>query len=559
MHLDRNYPRPQLVRKHWQTLDGIWQFAMSEDVPRNFPLQILVPFCPQSKASGLQIKAEPVIWYRRIFTLSDYDKNKRTLLHFGAVDYACTVWINGQEAGSHLGGFCPFTFDITAYLLDGENEIVVRATDETDACDAPRGKQVQNPKGIWYTPVSGIWQTVWLEQLPLQAICNLKITPTLSSVMLEVDCEETLLATIFEDETPIVSHSFKKQAEIAIPTPKLWSPEQPFLYRVILTSAHDTVESYFGLRTFAMQEVADTPRLLLNGKPYFQKGLLDQGYWPDGLYTAPSDEDLCSDIEKAKALGFNMLRKHIKVEPARWYYHCDRLGMLVWQDMPSGATYPGDFTAVALPNIGIHVQDTGEKAYKRFHRQSETGRKQFIKELKDMVQTLYNAPCICMWVPFNEGWGQFDSANTTSLLWALDPTRTVDSASGWHDQGAGDVKSVHKYIFKVKPPRKQDARAYCLTEYGGYSQVLPEHAWDAEKSFGYRMYPTKKALTDAYRLLHETQIIPLLQHGLCAVIYTQLTDVELEVNGLFTYDRAVCKIDADTVRQINEKLVLLDC
>lgn len=296
-----------------------------------------------------------------------------------------------------------------------------------------------------------------------------------------------------------------------------------------------------------------TPYFLLNGRPYFQKGLLDQGYWPDGLYTAPSDEALRRDIEQAKALGFNMLRQAIsRWNPPGGITIVTRWACWYGRICPAGAAYPGDLLAVALPNIGVQVSD---KKHKRFKRENTAARLQFTKELKEMVEALTDAVCICTWVPFNEGWGQFDAAAATALLWTLDPTRPVDHASGWHDQGAGDYKSIHKYIFKVRPPHP-DGRAFALTEYGGYSQVLDGHVWDKENSFGYRMYPDKAALTAAYRKLHEEQILPLLKKGLCVSIYTQLTDVELEVNGLFTYDRAVCKLDEAVVKEINQKLVL---
>ena len=443
-----------------------------------------------------------------------------------------------------------------------ENELTVAVTDDTDKGDAPRGKQVLHPKGIWYTAVTGIWQTVWLEQVDSAHFTSVHFIPSLDSVEVFVQTSESgsVCMEVLEEDSCITAHTITAGGSqtVSFEAPRLWTPEQPFLYRVRLSLLRagretDRVESYFGLRTFAVQpDENGTPYFLLNGRPYFQKGLLDQGYWPDGLYTAPSDEALRRDIEQAKALGFNMLRKHIKVEPARWYYHCDTMGMLVWQDMPSGAAYPGDLLAVALPNIGVQVSD---KKHKRFKRENTAARLQFTKELKEMVEALTDAVCICTWVPFNEGWGQFDAAAATALLWTLDPTRPVDHASGWHDQGAGDYKSIHKYIFKVRPPHP-DGRAFALTEYGGYSQVLDGHVWDKENSFGYRMYPDKAALTAAYRKLHEEQILPLLKKGLCVSIYTQLTDVELEVNGLFTYDRAVCKLDEAVVKEINQKLVL---
>ena len=560
------YPRPQMVRAQWQNLNGLWQYAVTEspEQPAVWQGGIRVPFAPESALSGVEKPVLPgqTLWYFRTFSINGYDAAKRTLLHFGAVDYACTVFVNGREAGGHTGGYCQFTLDITSFVRAAENELTVAVTDDTDKGDAPRGKQVLHPKGIWYTAVTGIWQTVWLEQVDSAHFTSVHFIPSLDSVEVFVQTSESgsVCMEVLEEDSCITAHTFTAGGSqtVSFEAPRLWTPEQPFLYRVRLSLLRagretDRVESYFGLRTFAVQpDENGTPYFLLNGRPYFQKGLLDQGYWPDGLYTAPSDEALRRDIEQAKALGFNMLRKHIKVEPARWYYHCDTMGMLVWQDMPSGAAYPGDLLAVALPNIGVQVSD---KKHKRFKRENTAARLQFTKELKEMVEALTDAVCICTWVPFNEGWGQFDAAAATALLWTLDPTRPVDHASGWHDQGAGDYKSIHKYIFKVRPPHP-DGRAFALTEYGGYSQVLDGHVWDKENSFGYRMYPDKAALTAAYRKLHEEQILPLLKKGLCVSIYTQLTDVELEVNGLFTYDRAVCKLDEAVVKEINQKLVL---
>lgn len=560
------YPRPQMVRAQWQNLNGLWQYAVTEspEQPAVWQGGIRVPFAPESALSGVEKPVLPgqTLWYFRTFSINGYDAAKRTLLHFGAVDYACTVFVNGREAGGHTGGYCPFALDITSFVRAAENELTVAVTDDTDKGDAPRGKQVLHPKGIWYTAVTGIWQTVWLEQVDSAHFTSVHFIPSLDSVEVFVQASESgsVCMEVLEEDSCITAHTFTAGGSqtVSFEAPRLWTPEQPFLYRVRLSLLRagretDRVESYFGLRTFAVQpDENGTPYFLLNGRPYFQKGLLDQGYWPDGLYTAPSDEALRRDIEQAKALGFNMLRKHIKVEPARWYYHCDTMGMLVWQDMPSGAAYPGDLLAVALPNIGVQVSD---KKHKRFKRENTAARLQFTKELKEMVEALTDAVCICTWVPFNEGWGQFDAAAATALLWTLDPTRPVDHASGWHDQGAGDYKSIHKYIFKVRPPHP-DGRAFALTEYGGYSQVLDGHVWDKENSFGYRMYPDKAALTAAYRKLHEEQILPLLKKGLCVSIYTQLTDVELEVNGLFTYDRAVCKLDEAVVKEINQKLVL---
>lgn len=554
-----------MARTAWQNLNGVWHYAICERGQTPMAQDdILVPFAPESALSGVQKAVLPgqQLWYSRTFTIENYDADKRTLLHFGAVDHRCTVMVNGGGSFCHEGGYCPFFFDITDHVHEGENEIVVCVTDDTDQGSAPRGKQVLQPQGIWYTAVTGIWQTVWLEQVGALHIEAVHYQPALDHVEISVEATGSALVNldVFAAGTLLGSYTFPTSAEqrVDFEVPHLWTPEDPFLYDVRLGLIHsgkevDCVTGYFGLRTFSVQEDAHgMPRFLLNGKPYFQRGLLDQGYWPDGLYTAPSDEALCSDIRRAKALGFNMLRKHIKVEPARWYYHCDRLGMLVWQDMPSGGPYPGNQVAVVLPNLGIHVSD---RNYKRFRREDAAARAQFTAELREMVDALRDTVCISTWVTFNEGWGQFDAAAATGMLWQMDPTRPVDHASGWHDQGAGDYKSVHKYIVKVRAPRP-DGRVFALTEFGGYSQVLDGHVWDKEKSFGYRMYPDKQALTAAYRKLHEQQIFPLLQKGLCVTIYTQLTDVELEVNGLFTYDRAVCKLDEETVQEINKKLVL---
>lgn len=560
------YPRPQLQRECWQNLNGSWDYAITDDdsIPSSFSGKILVPFAAESLLSGVQKPVLPgeFLWYFRSFTIAHFDPQKRTLLHFGAVDRSCTVFINEKCAGGHTGGYAPFTLDITDFVTERENTILVKVTDNTDACDAPRGKQVLSPEGIWYTAVTGIWQTVWLEQISPAYFTAVHFNTELDSVKISVQTSQlgTVHAAVFEKDRKIGELDFTSEdaGTMHFEQPHLWTPEDPFLYTLELTltteeNKTDSIKSYFGLRTFKVKtDENGTACFYLNDKPYFQKGLLDQGYWPDGLYTAPNDEALRQDIANAKELGFNMLRKHIKVEPARWYYYCDTLGMLVWQDMPSGAQYPGKTVAVALPNLGIHVSDHN---YKRFKRTDPNGRKEFIQELTEIVNTLKDAVCISTWVPFNEGWGQFDSALATDLLWKLDSSRPVDSASGWHDQGAGDYKSQHTYIVKIRPQRSR-GRAYALTEYGGYSQIVPEHCWDEKKSFGYKMYPDRAALTEAYRRLHEEQVFPLLKKGLCVSIYTQLTDVELEVNGMYTYDRAVCKLDKEVVKSINEKLVI---
>lgn len=557
------YPRPQMARTAWQNLNGTWRYAIL-DTAQGSPSadawqgDIVVPFAPESALSGVQraVLPEQTLWYSRTFTIENYDADKVTLLQFGAVDYACAVYVNGRPAGTHEGGYCPFTFDITELVTAGENTIIVSVTDATDKGDMPRGKQVLEPKGIWYTAVTGIWQTVWLEQVPRAYIAALRITPALDSVAITPVCTEDMEVSLaLYDGEECVARAVGAsgaRVELHVEQPKQWTPETPFLYRLTLSAGQDTVESYCGLRTFGMGKTAQgAPCFLLNGKPYFQKGVLDQGYWPDGLYTAPGDDALCFDIAVARELGFNMLRKHIKVEPARWYYHCARLGMLVWQDMPCGGAYIGDFLAVSLPNLNIHVNDEN---YKRFKRENSAGREAFSAELHEMQDALYNTVSVCTWVPFNEGWGQFDADKVTQSMRAIDKTRLIDHASGWHDQHVGDYRSIHKYILKVRAPRGKDDRIFALTEYGGYSQVLPEHVWDEGKSFGYRMYKTKQALTDAFTRLHQEQIIPLIEKGLAATVYTQLTDVELEVNGVLSYDRRICKLDGAAVRAVNAAL-----
>lgn len=559
------YPRPQLQRKNWQCLNGVWDYAVtkSAECPTVWQGEIVVPFCPESALSGVQRAVVPgdFLWYRRHFTVESYRPLLHTLLHFGAVDHTCQIFVNGKKAGAHFGGYTPFELDVTPYITAGENELTVCVTDATDRGDAPRGKQVLAPKGIWYTAVTGIWQTVWLEQVAENHIHALRILPSLDSVCITPVCAGSgnVILEIYEEDAVVFAGTVPLNAEehVCFSAPRLWTPETPFLYRLVATMTlggkmTDRVESYFGLRTFGLAKDAQgVPRLLLNGKPYFQRGVLDQGYWPDGLYTAPSDEALCSDILLAKRLGFNLLRKHMKVEPARWYYHCDRLGMLVWQDMPSGGAYPGDWLCVALPNLGVQVKDN---QYSRFLRGAENARTAFCGELRDVIDALFNAVCICCWVPFNEGWGQFDALRITELVRGYDASRLIDHASGWHDQKGGDICSVHRYIFKLRAPKNEKRRAFVLSEYGGYSHTMPLHAWNAEKAFGYRMYRSKAALTAAYRRLHEQQVIPLLRRGLCASIYTQLTDVENEVNGLVTYDRKCLKIEESTIKEINARL-----
>ncbi len=563
------YPRPQLVRENWLNLNGVYEYAITSEhsgIPKSFDGEILVPFSVESALSGVEKKIDETqrLWYRRKFTLTDAFKGKRTLLHFGAVDWQCKVWVNGEVIGEHTGGYNPFTFDITDVLSDGENELLVKVFDPTDAGHQQRGKQIQKPVGFWYTATSGIWQTVWLEPVNHCRIEKLRLTPDIDKGVIKVEvnhnckCGGKITAKVFDGDATVFEGEIGNEAEIAVPDAKLWSPESPFLYDLEVSldcdGETDTVKSYFGMRKFSIIKSADGyPRLALNNEPYFQKGLLDQGYWPDAQLTPPTDEAMIFDIQKMKDLGFNMLRKHIKEEPLRWYYHCDRLGMLVWQDMISGGKPLNPILAGALPNINVHVKDN---IYKAFNRDLPEWREEFKAELFEMIDNLYNCVSICCWVPFNEGWGQFDALEIGNKVKAYDPTRFVDHASGWHDQGGCDFKSIHKYITPIHKPTKHrtNGRPFVISEYGGYSWNIKEHAWNPLRSFGYIPYLSKEAITKAYVNLHEKQVIPLIKDGLCATVYTQVSDVEFEVNGIYTYDRKVLKIDEQAIIDINSKL-----
>ncbi|MBQ2694609.1 MAG: glycoside hydrolase family 2 [Clostridia bacterium] len=563
------YPRPQLQREKWLCLNGEYDYAITAEnasCPESFDGKIIVPFSVESAASGVQRKLLPSqrLWYRRKFSLTEDFSGKRTLLHFGAVDWQCTVWVNGKLMGEHTGGYNPFYFDITDALTDGENELVVKVYDPTDAGHQQRGKQVLETQGFWYTATSGIWQTVWLEPVNYCRIESIKLVPDIDKGVINIktkhtcECGGKLFAKVLDGEKAVFDGEITADAAIPVPDAKLWSPESPFLYDLKLTldcdGEKDEVSSYFGMRKFSVVKDSDgCPRLALNNKPYFQRGLLDQGYWPESQLTPPCDEAMIFDIEKMKELGFNMLRKHIKTEPLRWYYHCDRLGMLVWQDMISGGEYIGQLLAGVLPIFSIHVKDN---KYKAFKRTKPEWREEFKQELWGMIDSLYNCVSICCWVPFNEGWGQFDAKEIGTKIKELDPTRFVDHASGWHDQNGPDFKSMHRYIVPVTAPTRftRKGRPYVLSEYGGYSWNIKDHVWNAKRSFGYIMFPNSKKLSAAYKHLHDVQIVRLIKKGLCATVYTQVSDVEFEVNGIYSYDRKVLKVDKDTVIEVNKKL-----
>jgi hypothetical protein len=544
------YPRPQMVRKDWMNLNGLWQFEIAKGpstVPTGKTLakRILVPFPVESALSGVMQRAgdQDYLWYRRTFKIPESWNGKRTLLHFGAVDWEATVWVNGKELGKHRGGYDSFSFDITdALKKDGEQEIIVGVDDPTDDGTQPRGKQVRKPQGIYYTPTSGIWQTVWLEPVPEISIADLKVIPDLDGGNVQVTVigrgtgeEDGVLVKV---EGELVQGIVGKAITVPIVGAKLWSPEKPFLYtlQVALYKKGQTVHadelvSYFGMRkTEVKKDDKGITRLFLNNKPYFQVGPLDQGFWPDGLYTAPTDEALKYDIEVTKKLGFNMIRKHVKVEPQRWYYWCDKLGMLVWQDMPSG----DQSVAPGKPDI----KRTPESA------------KQYEAELKAMIDGLRNHPCIVMWVVFNEGWGQFDTARITKWTKDYDPTRLVNCASGWNDHaGVGDVHDMHKYP-SPGSPKPEEKRAAVLGEFGGLGLPIKDHMWQ-EKSWSYQGTKDGAELTQKYQRFLKTVYDLKEKPALSAAVYTQTTDVETETNGLMTYDRAIIKVDVDKVAAAN--------
>ncbi|TGM63253.1 glycoside hydrolase family 2 [Leptospira meyeri] len=553
------YPRPQLERDSYINLNGEWDLThIKSDRKSKIEYKINVPFSPESIASGIGnfiLQPNEELVYKRNFEIpSDFVKDI-TLLHFGAVDYSCICFINGKEVGSHRGGFLPFQFDVTQWIQIGKNEIQLIVTDPTDTGHQARGKQKLKRGGIWYTPQSGIWQTVWVESVSKDYIKDIKITPNIDTKTVEINVTTDSTNTIIQifDGNKIIGESSLKNANIEIPNMELWSPENPKLYEVLIKSPGDTVKSYFGMRKFSIGFDGKFKRLFLNNKPYFHNGLLDQGYWFEGLLTPPNDEEMIKEIKLMKDMGFNMLRKHIKIEPLRWYYHCDRLGILVWQDFVCGGGAYETWKVAYLPFIGWKTKDT---KYKFLNRTDEAGRKEFISEIDKTVHLLKNTVSLSVWVLFNEGWGQFDSIQLTEKLKKLDDTRTIDSVSGWYDQGqeSSDLKSLHLYYQKLKVP-KNEKRVIVLSEFGGYSLKTEGHVFDENKLFGYKILPDKQSLETEYKKLIESELIPLIDQGLSAAIYTQVSDVEEEINGIVTYDRKVIKFDIDFMKKLNAKLV----
>jgi hypothetical protein len=550
------YPRPQMVREQWLNLNGLWQFAIAQEnepppIGKELPEEILVPFPVESALSGVMKRAERV-WYRRMFNVDDWlSANRHFLLHFGAVDWEATVWINGKEVGTHRGGYDPLAFDITDALKpSGEQEIVVGVFDPTDNGTQPRGKQVNQPHGIWYTPTTGIWQTVWLEPLPETSIRSLQLTPNVDSGQIDVRATylgstrgRNLRAAVVTGDRTVVAAIGSPMAALTLEVPDVrrWSPDDPFLYDLVVQLRQgeqviDEVRSYFGLRKISLgSDRKGMTRVMLNNEPLFQIGVLDQGFWPDGLYTAPTDAALRYDIEVLKQLGYNLARKHVKIEPDRWYYWCDKLGLLVWQDMPSGDKY-----------IGGNDPDL---------ERSPESAQQFELELRRLIESRFNHPSIIMWVVFNEGWGQYDTARLTDRVHKLDPTRLVNSASGWTDRGVGSVHDVHAYPGPASP-KPERKRAAVLGEFGGLGLPLEGHTWTDKKNWGYRNLTSREELTERYVQLIERLRFLIGDPGLCAAVYTQVSDVETECNGLMTYDRAIVKPDVEQLAAAHAKLHL---
>lgn len=553
------YPRPIMERAEWQNLNGLWNYAIlpvGKQKPAGFEGEILVPFAIESSLSGVQkrVGRDNELWYQREFTVPAKWKNNKVLLHFGAVDWKADVWVNDVKVGQHTGGYTPFSFDITPALASGKNTLVVKVWDSTDQGYQPRGKQVNKPEGIWYTPVTGIWQTVWLEPVPETYIEDLKITPNIDNNTLKVQALTNVASAtqkvevIIKEGDKIVATSQainNQPVEIIMPeNVKLWSPDSPYLYdvEVVLWNGSkqlDKVDSYAAMRKYSThRDDKGIVRLQLNNKDLFQFGPLDQGWWPDGLYTAPTDEALEYDIIKTKDFGFNMIRKHVKVEPARWYTHCDRHGIIVWQDMPSGDRGPG-----------WNSRDYFKGPESMRTAESEAN---FRKEWKEIMDYLYSYPSIGVWVPFNEAWGQFKTVEIVEWTKQHDPSRLVNPASGGNHYPVGDMLDLHQY------PAPQlylyDAqRPTVLGEYGGIGWANKEHLWEPNRNWGYVQFNSSKEVTDEY-VKYAEELKQLIRQGFSAAVYTQTTDVEVEVNGLMTYDRKLVKIDEERVKKVNQEI-----
>ena len=582
-HVLEEYPRPLLMREDYQILNGWWDYAFTIDYkqPQQYEGRILVPFSPETALSGVgrQLKPDEYLWYRRNFDLPGWDREKgqnRILLHFGAVDQSCEVRINGHKVKRHTGGYLPFEVDISRYAQESANELIVAVKDLSDTSYHSKGKQKLNAGGMFYTAQSGIWQTVWLEKVPETYIKEIKTVPDIEKKIIRIKVSSSYSTDkknvdklsrnlpieikirkpgLYPDpvvkpsqistedmlETAVLAVS-DKWIEIPIESISLWNCETPYLYYFEVKLGDDRAISYFAMRKFSLETKVHEEflRICLNGEVQFQNGVLDQGYWPESLYTPPSDAAMIFDIQEMKKTGFNMVRKHLKIEPQRWYYHCDRLGIVVWQDMVNGGSYYKHWFVTygaTLSWLRIPMRDV----YPRLlSREAKAGRLEFIREMKETIRLLGNHPSIAAWVIFNEGWGQFQTEDMTRIVRRLDPNRLIDQASGWFDQGGGDFSSLHNYFFKlfIRPERE---RASVLSEFGGYSYREPGHC-AKEKLYGYGICKNKKDLEKRF-LERWSGVRNLIPQGLSASIYTQWTDVEEEVNGVFTYDREVRKIE----------------
>jgi len=535
------YPRPQMARDSYLCLNGEWELAKIKRGEALSMGNIRVPFVPESRLSGIgdTLKKGEKWLYTRRFNLPEGFNIGRVILHFGAVDQIAMVSLNGRYLGEHIGGYLPFGFDITEQLVSGENILTVDVTDELDT-DIPYGKQRKNRGGMWYTPISGIWQTVWLESVPKRYISRIRVTPTLNSVRLNVSGGDVYKSVVIKTENGDITADFDgDEAVIHIPSPHLWSPEDPYLYDFTLTSGDDTVRSYFALRTVTVKKRGEREYIALNGEPYFFHGLLDQGYFSDGIFLPASPEGYIWDITKMKALGFNTLRKHIKIEPQLFYYYCDKFGMIVFQDMVNSGKY-SFLIDTALPTVGPRRGIT--------HRASKKRRQRFESDCRETAELLYSHPSVCYYTIFNEGWGQYDADRIYRELKPADPTRIWDSTSGWFRERESDVVSEHVYFKKLD--LKPSAKPLVLSEFGGYSCRIEGHIANTEKSYGYRNIETPEALDAALRALYLDEVVPMIDCGLCAAILTQVSDIEDEINGLVTYDRRAVKVSDAVMGEI---------
>lgn len=566
------YPRPNMVRDSYFNLNGEWEYCINQSKETDhYDGTIIVPFSPETALSGVQkmVMPEDYLHYRKVFVLPEGFQKDRVLLHFGAVDQECDVFLNGKKLGNHVGGYLAFYFDVTEYLVEGENVLTLCVKDYTEKAPHARGKQKLVRKGgmssLFYTPQSGIWKTVWMESVADEFVERVKITPMFDEAAVKVEVivqgnlYDAVSLEVFDGNCKIAEAEGKVENGTIVSVIPLqnftpWTPECPHLYDVKITYGKDEVCSYFGMRKFSTgKDKNGLLRFFMNNKPFFFNGVLDQGYWPESLLTAPTEEALKYDIIKLKELGYNTIRKHIKVEPDRFYYLCDKLGMVVWQDMPNGGGEYNLLHVMYMTNvISCYGRMIKDNHYGLFARKDESGRKQYYEDLKGMVEQLYNYPSIAVWVPFNEGWGQFDAKKATTFIKTVDNSRLINEACGWFDQKGGDMYSIHNYLRKLKVKPNKD-RVVALTEFGGYAFPIPGHM-ACEKEFGYKHYKTKEELTANYRRLWEEEVYPNVAKGMCSTIYTQTSDIEEEINGLMTYDREENKFMEDELKEIHAKL-----